>query len=196
MFTLNDLPYKKDALEPYISKETINFHYGKHHQGYVDNLNKLVKGTLYEKKTLEEIIRTSSGSIYNNAAQVYNHDFYWQSMCGSKTNNKFDPSSSIGKAIIKDFSSFEQFKLKFKQAAQTLFGSGWVWLVYTDGQLKITKKKDANCPLQDNNVIPLLVLDKWEHAWYVQYPADLNSHIDAWWNVVNWEIVNKRYEEK
>ncbi len=186
--TLPKLPYAKNALAPHISQETIEFHYGKHHQAYVDNLNKLITGTEFEKASLEEIIKKASGGIFNNAAQVFNHTFYWNCLSPEGGDK---PSGNLAKAIDKEFGSFDGFKEKFTQAATTLFGSGWAWLVKTaDGKLAIEPAGNAGNPIRDGKK-PLLTCDVWEHAYYIDYRNARAKYVEAFWNLVNWEFVAK-----
>lgn len=184
-FTLPELPYSKDALAPHISVETIEYHYGKHHNAYVTNLNNLVKGTEFESMKLEEIIKKSSGGIFNNAAQVYNHTFYWNCL---KPKGGGEPTGKLAEAITKTFGSFAAFKEKFTAAAQTQFGSGWAWLVQNkDGTLAITQTSNAGCPLTEGQT-PLLTCDVWEHAYYVDYRNARPNYVTAFWNIVNWDF--------
>lgn len=188
-FKLPELPYSMDALAPVMSRETLEFHYGKHHQRYVDNLNKLVAGTEHENKSLEDIIKaTKTGGIFNNAAQVWNHTFFWNGMTpkGGGT-----PSGKIKDAIDKQWGSFDKFKGEFSDAAVALFGSGWVWLVKkSDGTLGIEKTSNAECPLTQGHK-PLLTLDVWEHAYYIDYRNDRARFINSWWGLVNWSAAEK-----
>lgn len=186
-FNLPELPYSKDALAPHISAETIEYHYGKHHQTYVTNLNNQIKGTEFESLTLEEIIKKSSGGIFNNAAQVYNHTFYWH--CLSPKGGG-EPQGRLAEAIKKNFESFEKFKEKFTTAAQTQFGSGWAWLVQNaDGTLAIEQTANAGCPLTKNQT-PLLTCDVWEHAYYIDYRNARPKYIETFWKLVNWDYVS------
>lgn len=188
-FTLPELPYSKDALAPIISPETIEFHYGKHHNAYVTNLNNLVKGTEFENKSLEEIIKKSQGGIFNNAAQVYNHTFYWNCL---KPKGGGEPTGKLAEAINKNFGSFATFKEKFTAAAQTQFGSGWAWLVQNpDGTLAIEQTANAGCPLTKNQT-PILTCDVWEHAYYIDYRNARPTYIEAFWKLVNWEFAAKQ----
>lgn len=187
---LPELPYSYDALEPHISQKTIEFHYGKHHQTYVNKLNGLIKGTAFESASLEEIIKKSDGAIFNNAAQVWNHTFYWESFA-PKGSDK--PGGTLLDAIEQKYGTFEQFMDDFSQTAATLFGSGWAWLVKRpDGQLDIVKKSNAENPLQDGD-IPLLTCDVWEHAYYLDYQNRRPDYINAFWKIVDWNVVEKRY---
>lgn len=183
---LTDLPYSMDALEPTISKETLEYHYGKHHQAYVTNLNKLITGTKFETLPLEEIIMKSDGGIYNNAAQVYNHTFYWNCLA---PNAGGEPHGKLAEAITQEFDSYAAFKEKFSQTAVTTFGSGWAWLVKNgDGKLEIVSTSNAGNPLTAGKK-PLLTCDVWEHAYYIDYRNARPSYVEKFWNVVNWEFV-------
>lgn len=189
-FSLPALPYEKDALEPHISKETIEYHYGKHHQAYVDNLNKLIVGTEFEGKSLEDIIMKSSGGIFNNAAQVWNHTFYWNCLSPSPAKQ---PSGKIKEAIDAEFGSFDEFKSKFTTAALTLFGSGWAWLVKNkDGKLEIIQTSNAETPIRDG-MTPLMVCDVWEHAYYIDKQNRRPAYLDSFWEVLDWNKVGERY---
>ncbi len=183
---LPELPYARDALAPHISSETIDYHYGKHHQTYVTNLNNLVKGTPNEDKTLEEIIKTSTGGLFNNSAQVWNHTFYWNCL---KPNGGGEPSGKLGEAIVKSFGSFAAFKEQFTQTAITTFGSGWAWLVQKpDGTLALVSTSNAACPLTGPDRA-LMTCDVWEHAYYVDYRNARAKYVEAFWALVNWEFV-------
>ncbi len=185
-FTLPELPYSIDALEPHISQETLEYHHGKHHNTYVTNLNKLVPGTEFEGKTLEQIVKSSNGGIYNNAAQIWNHTFYWHCM---SPNGGGEPTGSLGDAIAKSFGSFAEFKEKFSTAAAGNFGSGWTWLVKNaNGNLEIVNTGAAGCPLTEGQT-PLLTCDVWEHAYYIDYRNQRPKYVEAFWNLVNWEFV-------
>ena len=180
------LPYSLEALEPIISKQTLEYHYGKHHQAYVTNLNKLIIGTEFENLSLEEIILKSSGGIFNNAAQVFNHTFYWNCMA---PNAGGEPIGKIAAAINQAFGSFATFKEKFSQTAVATFGSGWVWLVKDkDGKLAIVSTSNAGNPLTDGKK-PLLTCDVWEHAYYIDYRNARPSYVEKFWNLVNWDFV-------
>jgi superoxide dismutase, Fe-Mn family len=180
------LPYARDALEPHISAETIDYHYGKHHQAYVTNLNNQIKGTDYEGKDLETIIRTSSGGMFNNAAQVWNHTFYWN--CLSPKGGG-EPTGKLADAINAAFGSFAEFKEKFSQTAITTFGSGWAWLVQRpDGSLALVSTSNAATPLTGEDRA-LLTCDVWEHAYYVDYRNARPKYVEAFWNLVNWDFV-------
>lgn len=190
---LPNLPYAKNALEPHISENTLNFHYGKHHQAYVTNLNNLIAGTELEGKTLEEIIKisaidSSKVGIFNNAAQVWNHTFYWNSM---KPNGGGKPSGKVLAKIEESFGSYEDFAKEFANAGATQFGSGWAWLVLEDNKLKITKTANAVTPLT-TNATPLMTMDVWEHAYYLDFQNARPSYISTFLEkLVNWEFVEK-----
>lgn len=189
-FTLPDLPYALDALAPAISKETLEYHWGKHHRAYVTNLNNLIPGTEFEKMSLEEIIKNSTGGIFNNAAQVWNHTFYWHCM---KPNGGGEPTDALLKAIEKTFGSFAQFKETFTKTALTTFGSGWAWLVKNkDGTLAIVSTSNAGNPMTDGKK-PLLTCDVWEHAYYIDYRNLRPAYVDAFWNLVNWDFVAQNF---
>ena len=187
-FELPPLPYAKNALAPYISEETLEYHYGKHHQTYVTNLNNLIPSTEFEGKTLEEIIKKSTGGVFNNAAQVWNHTFYWHCLTPNGGN---EPTGDLGAAIIKYFGSFAQFKEIFTKTAIGTFGSGWAWLAKkTDGSLEITSTSNAGTPMTENKTA-LLTCDVWEHAYYIDYRNARPKYLDAFWNLVNWDFVTK-----
>jgi Fe-Mn family superoxide dismutase len=187
-FTLPALPYAMDALAPHISKETLEYHYGKHHNAYVVNLNKLTEGTEFANMSLEDVVRKSSGGIFNNAAQVWNHTFYWNCLAPKGGGA---PTGKIAGLINETFGSFEAFKEKFSTASTTLFGSGWAWLVKNkDGRLSIEQTSNAGCPLTSGQT-PLLTCDVWEHAYYVDYRNARPNYVAAFWNLVNWDFVNK-----
>jgi Fe-Mn family superoxide dismutase len=180
------LPYAKNALEPHISAETLEFHYGKHHQTYVTNLNNLIPGTEYENLSLEEIVRKApAGGVFNNAAQIWNHTFYWNSL---SPNGGGEPTGALAEAIVKSFGSFEKFKEEFTKCAITTFGSGWAWLVKNaDGSLALVSTGNAGCPLTSGQT-PLLTCDVWEHAYYIDYRNARPKYVEAFWNLVNWEF--------
>ncbi len=189
-FELPQLPYEMNALEPHISKETLEYHYGKHHNTYVVNLNKLVPGTQFEGKSLEDIINTSSGGVFNNAAQIWNHTFYWHCL---SPNGGGEPTGALADAINKAFGSFAEFKEKFSQTSITTFGSGWGWLVKkSDGSLALASTSNAGCPLTDG-VTPLLTCDVWEHAYYIDYRNARPNYVEAFWNLVNWDFVAEQF---
>ncbi|MBB3104208.1 superoxide dismutase [Fe] [Azomonas macrocytogenes] len=189
-FELPPLPYEKNALEPEISSETLDYHYGKHHQTYVTNLNNLVPGTEFEGKDLETIIKTASGGLFNNAAQVWNHTFFWNSL---KPNGGGQPSGALADAINASFGSFDKFKEEFTKVAIGTFGSGWAWLVKKpDGKLALTSTSNAGTPLTTEDK-PLLTLDVWEHAYYIDYRNARPKFIEAFWNLVNWDFAAKNF---
>ncbi|MCK9304444.1 MAG: superoxide dismutase [Bacteroidales bacterium] len=184
------LPYPSDALIPVITKNTIEYHYGKHHQAYVNNLNSLISGTPFENMSLEEIIKKSDGGIFNNAAQVFNHTFYFSSFRPGGSNL---PKGSLSAAIDAKWGSFDNFKKEFANAAATLFGSGWSWLVKNEkGELSIIKENNAGCPLT-SGLVPILTFDVWEHAYYLDYQNRRADYITALWSIVDWEKVASRY---
>lgn len=183
---LPDLPYSNDALEPVISKETIEYHYGKHHQTYVTNLNKLIVGTEFENLPLEEIIKKSSGGIFNNAAQVFNHTFYWNCLAPQAGG---EPTGKLAEAINEAFGSFAQFKEKFSATAVGTFGSGWAWLVKNAaGKLEIISTSNAGTPMTEGKTA-LLTCDVWEHAYYIDYRNGRAGYVDKFWDLVNWDFV-------
>jgi len=185
-FELPALPYDRNALAPHISEETLDYHYGKHHQAYVNNLNKLIEGTEFANKSLEEIIKTSSAGLFNNAAQVWNHTFYWNSM---SPNGGGEPTGEVMSALTKAFGSFAEFKAQFTQTAATTFGSGWAWLVKNaDGNLEIVSTSNAGNPLTDGKT-PLMTCDVWEHAYYVDYRNARPEYLNHFWELVNWDFV-------
>jgi Fe-Mn family superoxide dismutase len=190
MFTLPELPYGIEALEPFISSKTIEFHHGRHHLAYVNNLNKLVVDTEFENASLEDIIKKAEGGIFDNGAQVWNHTFYWYSLIPG---GKPLASSDLIYAINNKFGSFDKFKEEFTNACITLFGSGWAWLVKNAaGQLEIIKESNAGNPLR-NGYTPLLTCDVWEHAYYLDYQNRRPDYVNEFWKFVNWEVVGKRY---
>lgn len=189
--TLPPLPYADTALEPVISSKTISFHYAKHHQAYVNNLNNLIPGTPFEKASLEEMVMKAEGGIFNNAAQVWNHTFYWESLCAPHSNG---PSGTIEALIEKYYGSFDAFKQKFSAAAATLFGSGWAWLVIKDGDLDIVQESNAGNPMR-KGYVPLLTIDVWEHAYYIDYQNRRPDHIKDFWSLVNWDVVEERLKK-
>jgi superoxide dismutase, Fe-Mn family len=189
-FSLPSLPYAEDALEPVISKQTIEFHYGKHHLTYVNNLNKLIEGTKFEKLGLEEIILEAEGGIFNNAAQVWNHTFYWNCL---SPNGGGEPSGEFAEAINEEFGSFDVFKEKFLVAATTLFGSGWAWLVKNkENKLEIVQTSNANNPLTEG-LTPLFTCDVWEHAYYLDKQNRRPAYVDDFWKIVDWNTVSERF---
>lgn len=186
--TLPPLPYAMDALQPHISKETFEYHYGKHHQAYVTSLNKLIKGTEFESAALEDIIRKSSGGIYNNAAQVWNHTFFWSCM---KPKGGTAPTGALAGAIDKKWGSHDEFKKAFATSAVGNFGSGWTWLVQRpDGSLGIVNTSNAATPITGSDK-PLFTTDVWEHAYYIDYRNARPKYLEAFWNLVNWDFAAK-----
>ena len=185
-YELPALPYGKNALEPVISQETIEFHYGKHHQTYVTNLNNLVPGTELEGQSLEDIIMKSSGGVFNNAAQVWNHTFYWNCL---SPNGGGEPSGALADAISAKFGSLDEFKKQFAQSAATNFGSGWTWLVKNaDGSIEIFNTSNAGTPMTEGKTA-LLTVDVWEHAYYVNYRNARPKYLEAIWKIINWDFV-------
>lgn len=188
MFELAALPYPMNALEPYMSEQTLSFHYGKHHKAYIDNLNKLIAGTQFEKMPLEEIVVKSSGKpefsgIFNNAAQTWNHNFFWNVM---KPNGGGKPKGELLAKIEKDFGSYEKFREEFKNAALTQFGSGWAWLVDKDGKLSVIKTANADTPIA-HGATPIIGLDVWEHSYYLDYQNMRATYVDAYLDhLVKW----------
>lgn len=188
-FELPKLPYPADALQPFISKQTIDFHYGKHHATYVNNLNNLVQGTRFENASLDQIVREAEGPVFNNGAQIWNHTFYFESF--SPTGSR-EPSGPLAATITATFGSFESFKEQFTKSAMTLFGSGWTWLVKKpDGSLEIVQEPNAGNPLR-KGVTPLLTCDVWEHAYYLDYQNKRADYLQAFWNILDWGIIGKR----
>lgn len=181
---LPSLPFAMDSLNPYISQETLEYHYGKHHQTYVNNLNNLIKGTEFESMPLEEIIKKSNGGIFNNAAQVWNHTFYWNSLNPNKT----EPKGNLLEAIKNQYETIEKFKEEFTKISIATFGSGWCWLVKKpDNSLDIISTSNAQTPLTTSS-IPLLTCDVWEHAYYIDYRNARPKYLEAFWNIVNWDF--------
>ena len=185
------LPYARDALAPHISAETIDYHYGKHHNSYVVNLNKMIEGTDHAQKSLEDIIRSSEGGVFNNAAQIWNHTFYWNSL---SPNGGGAPSGALANAITSAFGSFDELKEKMTASAAGNFGSGWTWLVKNaDGTLAIVNTSNADTPITDASVTPLLTIDVWEHAYYVDYRNARPEYLKNFWELANWEFAAKNY---
>ncbi len=186
---LPPLPYARNALAPHISAETLDFHYGKHHQAYVDNLNKMIPGTEFADATLETIVKKAQGGMFNNAAQVWNHSFYWNSL---SPNGGGEPKGKLADAIVKAFGSFAAFKEEFTKVALGTFGSGWAWLVQrADGTLAIVSTTNAATPITGTDK-PLLTCDVWEHAYYVDYRNARGKYVEAFWNLVNWDWAMKK----
>ncbi|MFN0092986.1 MAG: superoxide dismutase [Acidimicrobiales bacterium] len=185
---LPPLPYTMDALAPHISKETLEFHYGKHHQTYVTNLNNLIKGTEFEDKSLEDIVKSASGGVFNNAAQVWNHTFYWN---GIAPNAGGAPAGKAAEAINAKWGSFEEFKTAFTQTCVTTFGSGWGWLVKNaDGSVDLASTSNAQTPMTSGQTA-LLTCDVWEHAYYIDYRNARPAYVEAFFNLINWDFVNR-----
>ncbi|WP_287832132.1 Fe-Mn family superoxide dismutase [Idiomarina sp.] len=190
-FELPALPYEKNALEPHISEETLEYHYGKHHATYVSKLNDAVKGTDLESKSLEYIIKSEKGGLFNNAAQVWNHTFYWNCL---SPNGGGAPSGAIADAINDKWGSFEKFQEEFNASAAGNFGSGWTWLVKkSDGSVDIMNTDDADTPVAHDGVTPLLTVDVWEHAYYIDYRNSRPNYLEAFWKLLNWDFVNKNF---
>jgi Fe-Mn family superoxide dismutase len=190
-FELPKLPYKLDALIPILSEEALEYHYGKHHQAYVNNLNALIPGTSFESSDLESIIKSSEGAVFNNAAQIWNHTFYFEPL--SKSGIK-QPSRLLADEINRSFGSFESFREAFAKAATTLFGSGWAWLVSDDnGRLQILQESNAGNPLK-KGLKPLLTCDVWEHAYYIDYRNRRPDYVKSFFEIIDWEIISMRYK--
>ena len=190
-FVLPALPYAQDALQPHISSETLEFHYGKHHKSYVDKLNGLAEGTELANKTLEEVVKSSAGAVFNNAAQIWNHSFYWNCL---SPNGGGAANGAIADAINAAFGSFEAFKEAFTNSAINNFGSSWTWLVkQADGSVAIVNTSNAATPLTDGSVTPLLTVDLWEHAYYIDYRNARPKYMEAFWALVNWDFVNANF---
>ena len=187
---LPELPYALDALNPHISKQTLEFHHGKHHLAYVNNLNALIPGTKFEDATLEDMIREADGGIFNNATQIWNHTFYFQAFSPKP---KAAPEGKLLEAIVRDFGSFEAFREEFTKAAASLFGSGWAWLaVDGDGKLQIVKESNAGNPIRQG-LKPLLTCDVWEHAYYLDYQNRRPDYLSNFWPLVDWAVVESRF---
>jgi len=187
-FTLPELPFAKDAMKSIISEEAFDYHHGKHHAAYVNNLNNLIKGTAFEEMKLEEIIKKADGGLFNNSAQHFNHDFFWKCM---SPNGGGAPSGKIADEIAASFGSFDAFKEQFSKAATTLFGSGWAWLAKNaDNKLEILQLSNAGTPLTLDKK-PILTLDVWEHAYYIDYRNARPTFIEKFWDIVNWDFANK-----
>ena len=190
-FELMALPYAVEALEPVISRETLEFHQGKHLAGYVNNLNGLLPGSGFEEASLEEIVCKANGGILNNAGQILNHELYFGQFCAPKAKNV--PAGKLAEAIVRYFGSFEAFKEAFQKAGATLFGSGWVWLsADKDGKLVITQETNAANPIQ-KDLKPLLTFDVWEHAYYLDYQNRRPDHLAALWQIIDWDVIEKRF---
>lgn len=190
-FSLPALKYSVDALEPTISRETLELHWGKHHQAYIDNLNTLIEGSELEDEPLEIVVHNSAGALFNNAAQAWNHTFYFDTFSPTP---KSTPTGKLAEAIALEFGSFEEFKDKFTKQGTTIFGSGWVWLSCNkEKQLQITQESNAGNPLQ-HGLTPLLTFDVWEHAYYVDHRNRRAEHLESLWKIVDWEVVEQRFE--
>lgn len=190
IYTQPDLPYAPDALAPVISKETVDYHYGKHEKAYIENLNRLIEGTEYADMELEDIIRESKGALFNNASQAWNHIFYFFSF---SPDGGGEPDGELRKAIDRDFGSFDEFKKAFVQAGTSIFGSGWVWLSKdNDGKLFITQASNAGNPLTDG-LTPILTFDVWEHAYYLDYRNRRAEALERLWDIIDWDVVGSRY---
>ncbi|GAB2523759.1 superoxide dismutase [Microbulbifer agarilyticus] len=188
---LPELPYAMDALQPHISQETLEYHYGKHHKTYVDKLNGLLDGTPEADKSLEEVIKSSSGGVFNNAAQIWNHTFYWNCL---SPNGGGAATGAVADAITAAFGSFDKFKEEFTASAVNNFGSGWTWLVKkSDGSVAIVNTSNAETPLTDSSVTPLLTCDVWEHAYYIDYRNARPKYMEAFWALLNWDFVNQNF---
>jgi len=191
IFTLPQLPYPKDALAPYISEETLEYHHGKHHQAYVNNLNKLLEGSEFAGMELEDIIKKSSGGLFNNAAQVWNHTFYWHCM---SPDGGGEPEAGLLDAIKRAFGSFAEFKEQFNQTAIATFGSGWAWLVQDkQGDLKIISTSNAATPMTDG-LSAILTCDVWEHAYYIDYRNARPEYVNSFWKLVNWDFAASNFK--
>ncbi len=191
-FTRPRLPYANSDLEPVISATTVDYHYGKHEQAYIDNLNRLIEGSEFDDMPLEEIIRKSDGPLYNNASQAWNHIFYFFQFA---VGGAGEPSGKLAGQIIDQFGSIEDFKQKFEQAGASLFGSGWVWLsADAEGKLYITQGRNAENPMS-SGLRPILVFDVWEHAYYLDYQNRRAEHLSKLWDIVDWDIISIRYGE-
>ena len=185
-FELPALPYEKNALEPHISAETLDFHHGKHHATYVAKLNGLIEGTDLANKSLEEIVKTSEGGVFNNAAQIWNHTFYWNSL---SPNGGGEPTGTVADAINAKWGSFAEFKAAFNDKAVNNFGSSWTWLVKTaDGSLDIVNTSNAGTPITEEGVTPLITVDLWEHAYYIDYRNVRPNYLEGFWALANWEF--------
>ena len=196
MFKLPQLPYSKSGLSPFLNEEQMTFHYEKHHKAYIDNLNKFLETDASLKgKSLEEIVLTSTGGIFNNAAQIWNHTFYWFNM--SPVGQGGQPSTELMTAINKDFGSFDNLKTQFIDGGVKTFGSGWIWLcTSTNGQLSLVSTSNAAVPFFNNGPIPLMVADVWEHAYYVDYRNARLKYLETFWNHINWKFVSDNFASK
>lgn len=190
-FELPALPYAKDALLPHITPETLDYHHGKHHNAYVVKLNSLIEGTDFANKSLEDIIRSSEGPVFNNAAQIWNHTFYWHCLA---PNAGGEPTGALADAITAKWGSFAAFQTAFNDKAVNNFGSSWTWLVKkADGSLDIVNTSNAGTPLTDSSVTPILTVDLWEHAYYIDFRNARPTYLNAFWSLVNWEFAAKNF---
>ena len=192
MHSLPKLPYGLDALAPHLSEETLVYHWGKHHRAYVDSLNRLITGTPFAEQGLEDVVRRSSGAVFNSAAQHFNHSLYWRSL---SPNGDREPKGALGEAIDRRYGSFRAFRTAFQEQASSHFGSGWAWLVRkSDTAVQIEVTHDAGCPLTAGDE-PLLACDLWEHAYYIDYRNLRGSYLDSFWKLANWRFAETRFEE-
>jgi Fe-Mn family superoxide dismutase len=195
-FNIPPLPFPQTALEPHMSAETVKYHYGKHTKKYFDTVNDLVKGTAFEQyQTLEALLTRTNllkmdTALFNNACQAWNHAFFWESLSPEPGN----PSDALAQAVDRDFGSLREFKMAFSDKAIKFFGSGWIWLTERDGKLHIKTTQNAENPLKDTQSVVLLVLDLWEHSWYLDHQNNKKAYVDNWWKIVNWDLVSERYE--
>jgi Fe-Mn family superoxide dismutase len=188
---LPPLPYAEDALEPHISRETLQFHHGKHHRAYVDNLNKLAAGTEFDNQPLEKIIQKAQGPIFNNAAQVWNHTFYFAGLGPQK---HAEPKGELARALNSSFGSIDDFRKAFTEKAAGLFGSGWAWLVLQkDGRLAIVQTGNADTPIRQGTDRPIMTCDVWEHAYYIDYRNARPKYLESFWHLVNWDFVGRNF---
>ena len=187
---LPELPYPKTALAPTLSGETLEYHWGKHHRSYVEKLNKLIPGTKFAELPLEEIVRTSSGDVFNNAAQHFNHSIYWKSL---SPKGGGEPQGKLAEAVQKGWGSFSSFREEFNKKAVAIFGSGWCWLVKKGGKIEIQPAFDADCPLTSGGV-PLLACDVWEHAYYIDYRNERNRYLEEFWKIADWRFAEQAFE--
>jgi superoxide dismutase, Fe-Mn family len=197
-FELPPLPYEQDALEPHLSADVVKYHYGKHTKKYFDVANELAKGTVFETQPLDHVISKDSvirmgTALYNNVSQAWNHAFYWQCLCPESQSG--DPSKQLVDAIIAQYQTFDKFKEEFDDKATKFFGSGWAWVMWKDNRIQIKTTPNAGSPLTERDTVPLLTCDLWEHAHYLQYPADRASYIKGFWNIVNWKFVSDNFKE-
>ena len=194
MITLSDLPYSLGDFDPIVSKEAMEYHRNKHHKGYVKNLNKMIEGTEYEDLELEEIIKRSKGQIFNNAAQIWNHTFYFEGIAPQPDGGDNSVTNEITEYLSEQFGSAQKFMDEFTEAGKKLFGSGWVWLIHEEGKGKILAYKDAETPLLTGDAVPLLTWDCWEHNYYIDHRNDRAAALEAFWKVVNWGKMTEQLE--